>query len=70
MKEFETTNKDWLEDFAMFMTLKEYHEGKSFLEWEECYKLREKNALSAFKKEHLDEVNFIKVKQLIEKVIL
>lgn len=65
MKEFETTNKDWLEDFAMFMTLKEYHEGKSFLEWEECYKLREKNALSEFKKEHLDEVNFWKFTQYI-----
>ena len=46
MNEFETTNKDWLEDFAMFMTLKEYNEGKSFLEWEECYKLREKNAVT------------------------
>jgi 4-alpha-glucanotransferase len=65
MKEFETTNKDWLEDFAMFMTLKEYHEGRSFLEWEECYKLREKNALSTFKKEHLDEVNFWKFTQYI-----
>lgn len=65
MKKFETTNKDWLEDFAMFMTLKEYHEGKSFLEWEECYKLREKSALSTFKKEHLDEVNFWKFTQYI-----
>ena len=65
LKTFEKANKDWLEDFAMFMTLKSYHNGASFLEWEDCYKLRVKSALSAFKKEHLEEVNFWKFTQYI-----
>ena len=63
MKSFEKENIDWLEDFSLFMTLKDYHNGVSFLEWEDCYKFRNKKALTSFKKEHLEDVNFWKFTQ-------
>ena len=65
MKKFEKDNIDWLEDFSLFMTLKDYHNGVSFLEWEDDYKFRNHKALSTFKKEHLDDVNFWKFTQYI-----
>ena len=45
INEFEKENIDWIEDFALFMTLKDYHNGVSFLEWEECYKYRDEESL-------------------------
>ncbi len=65
LKEFEKENKDWLEDFSLFMTLKDYHNGVSFLEWEECYKIRDEKAVSKFKNDHLNDVNFWKFTQYI-----
>ena len=65
MKKFETEHKDWLEDFSLFMTLKDYHNGVSFLEWEDSYKYRDKQALNSFKKEHLSDVNFWKFTQYV-----
>ena len=63
LKNFEKENSDWLEDFSLFMTLKDYHHGVSFLEWEDDYKFRNKKAIASFKKEHLDDVNFWKFTQ-------
>lgn len=63
MKKFEKEHSDWLEDFSLFMTLKDYHNGVSFLEWEDCYKFRNKKVLANFKNEHLNDVNFWKFTQ-------
>ncbi len=38
LEEFETfceTEKDWLEDYALFMACKDQHHGRSWLEWDE-----------------------------------
>lgn len=63
LKEFEKEHSDWLDNFSLFMTLKDYHNGVSFLEWEDCYKYRDKKAMTTFKKEHLSDVNFWKFTQ-------
>ena len=65
INEFEKENIDWLEDFALFMTLKDYHNGVSFLEWEECYKYRDEESLKIFKERYIDEVNFWKFTQVM-----
>ena len=41
-EEFLKENSHWLEDYALFMALKDHYEGKSWLEWEEDYKTRNK----------------------------
>lgn len=38
-------NEEWLEDYAEFMVLKELHGGKSWSEWEEPYRMHDKEAL-------------------------
>ena len=42
LSDFERENEDWLNDYAIFMALKELHNGASFLEWDEKYKLKGK----------------------------
>ena len=65
MKEFEVQNSDWLDDFSLFMTLKDYHNGLSFLEWEDIYKFRDNQSLNDFKEKHFESINFWKFTQYI-----
>ncbi len=58
MKEFYMKEKWWLRDFAIFMALKNHHGGKSFKEWEEKYKLRDKEALYSFVSANRTETEF------------
>ena len=60
---FEQENHDWLEDYALFMSIKDHYNGASFLEWDDAFKLREEQTIAKFKKEHLDEINFWKFLQ-------
>jgi 4-alpha-glucanotransferase len=63
IKEFENENSDWLNDYAIFMALKELHNGVSFLEWDKKYQIRDKKALQDFVKDNLEEINFWKFLQ-------
>lgn len=55
--DFVKDNK-WAYDYAMFMALLLFNNGKFWWNWEDKYKLRDEKALSEFKKEHDDDVNF------------
>ena len=44
-------NKDWLEDYAVFMALKQEMGGKPWLEWPEALKCREDKALAEKKQQ-------------------
>ena len=50
--------KDWLEDYALFMALKSKYGGVSWLEWPEDVRLRRPQALEDARKELREEVNF------------
>lgn len=45
-KTFVKKNSYWLEDYAMFRALKEHHDGREWMSWEEKYRDRDKNALA------------------------
>ena len=47
---FISENQEWLEDYALFMALKEEYEGKSWLEWPEPVRLRDPDALAEKRK--------------------
>ncbi len=51
-------NEFWLEDYALFMALKEFHGGKSWNNWEKEFAFRNSDALSKWKEEHEDTINF------------
>ncbi len=48
----------WLDDFALFMCLKELHGGRSWLQWKEKYRLREELALQEIRRVHGNSYNF------------
>lgn len=56
---------DWLEDYALFMALKDTHQGVAWAEWEPELKKREQNAISQAKQELAEEINFWKMLQYL-----
>lgn len=49
-------NESWLTDYALFMALKDAHNGSSWQNWDAPYKKREPAAIEAFKKENANEI--------------
>lgn len=62
-KIFCNKNEFWLDDFALYMAIKEVNLGKPWKEWNTDIKLRKKNVISSMKKEFEDEVEFYKTIQ-------
>lgn len=56
---------DWLEDFALFMSLKEAHGGAQWFEWERELKFREPEALQTAREEYEEEISFWKMLQYL-----
>ena len=51
--------KEWLEDYALYMAIKEeVFDGKGYIDWEESIRLREKKAMEYYKKELKDSIEF------------
>ena len=51
-------NRDWLDDYALFMACKDLHEGKSWLEWDEKYRRPTASAKKRMKKQLAEEMKF------------
>lgn len=63
--EFCEVNKSWLEDYALYMSIKDSLHGKSWIEWDENIRTRKKEAISKYKSELEDEVSFYKYLQFL-----
>jgi len=50
--EFHSQQEDWLEDYALFMALKEFHGGKPWTAWKPEYRDRVPDALEDFRAEY------------------
>jgi malto-oligosyltrehalose synthase/4-alpha-glucanotransferase len=64
-KQFCKKEKDWLDDFALFMFLKKQNEGKAWFDWPEEYKKRNGEALKKLSQKHQKELKKIKWLQFI-----
>jgi len=62
---FCSENAFWLDDYALFMTLKNACGGKSWQEWEPGLKNRTPEAIAKVLEEHAEEVTFWKVLQYL-----
>lgn len=51
-------NSSWVEDYALFMTLKEKQGGAPWWEWENCYRLRDKESIAQFRRQNSKDVDF------------
>ena len=61
---FEKEN-DWLEDYALFMTIKEKLNNISLIDWDYKYKTKDKQTIDSVKIEYSDTYNFWKVVQYL-----
>ncbi|MFA4854581.1 MAG: 4-alpha-glucanotransferase [Candidatus Omnitrophota bacterium] len=57
-EEFQRENFYWLQDFALFKVLKEYHQDKPWYEWEEAFKNRDRQALQDFQQDNIEKIVF------------
>ena len=61
--EFLRDNAEWLEDYALYMAIKDFFEGHSWLEWDEDIKLRKEEAMEHYKEKLKDEIAFYRFQQ-------
>ena len=58
MELFLQDNALWVEDYALFMALKDGFEGKAWNEWPEDIKLRKPKALAKYRKQYEDDIRY------------
>lgn len=58
IEEFKKANANWLDDYSLFMAIKEANQGVSWQEWPESIKFREATALEVARQQLKDEVEF------------
>ena len=61
--QFCADNQSWLDDFALFMALKDAHDGKPWNEWEMNLRSRKPRAMSAAAKKHQAAIHAHKFSQ-------
>jgi 4-alpha-glucanotransferase len=54
---------EWLDDFSLFMSVKNYHDGIQWTEWDKEIALRKKNAVEEWKEKLKDEILYQKFLQ-------
>ncbi|MEE0943960.1 MAG: 4-alpha-glucanotransferase [Clostridia bacterium] len=57
---FEQENSFWLEDYSLFMAIKDHQNGKPFFEWDSRLKLRDPETLEDCRKQLSDDILFHK----------
>ena len=62
---FCSRNAAWLDDYALFMALKDAHKGVAWYEWQKKYKTRDKKALDKFATEHERDITLYKMQQYL-----
>lgn len=58
IKKFKEKNKNWLEDYALYMAIKGEFNLKSWQEWDEDIKIRKKEALDYYKNKLKEEIEY------------
>lgn len=58
LDKFVYENRDWLEDYALFMALKNHFDSKAWINWDEDIKNREEKALLYYKTLLKDDIDF------------
>jgi 4-alpha-glucanotransferase len=62
-RDFEADNTFWLEDYALYMSVKHYFGEVSWNAWDEDIRLRKPDALELYRKQLKDEIDFYKFLQ-------
>lgn len=62
-QQFVIENDWWLEDYALYMAVKNHFNGVSWSEWDEDIRVRKPAALDKFRREYEEEINFYRFQQ-------
>lgn len=62
---FVEENRDWLEDYALFMAVKDRFSGGSWTRWEEDIRLRHPQALVRYREQCREEIAFYQFQQYL-----
>lgn len=62
---FIARNGAWVRDYALFMAVKNAHNGACFTEWEEDILLRREEALEKYRRAYMDEILFYEYIQYV-----
>jgi 4-alpha-glucanotransferase len=62
---FRDANRTWLDDYAVFMTLKRAHGGAPWTEWPESLRARDAKALAATRRERAAEIEAQSIRQFV-----
>lgn len=54
---FCSTQHEWLDDYALFMTIKEDNGGVSWTSWPESLRIRDPHALEQYRRSHAEEID-------------
>lgn len=60
---FKKQNQNWLDDYALFMALKEAHNGKAWVDWDLPYRIYDKEKARQWSREYAQEVEYWKTLQ-------
>jgi 4-alpha-glucanotransferase len=58
LDEFYFSQKKWIKDFCIFMSIKSLHNGKAWMEWSEEYKIINSKLLKSFVEKNEDDIFF------------
>lgn len=64
-QEFIKENAYWLDDYALYMAVKDYFGGKGFIEWEEDIRLRKQKALQKYREVLKNDIEYHKYIQFL-----
>lgn len=64
-EEFINRNSEWLNDFALYVALKDQFEGKPWYEWPDQYKIREQATLDSVIADKAEQIRFIQWQQYL-----
>lgn len=62
---YEQSPPHWLNDYALFMSLRQHFKMASWVEWPEIYRYRDFEALTLFAETHAYEIQFLKKQQFV-----
>jgi 4-alpha-glucanotransferase len=57
-QEYQEKNKFWLRDYCLFKVIKEENGGKSWEDWDQKFKDRDKSTLEIFERENKEKIEF------------
>lgn len=62
---FAGTNAAWLDDFALYMAIKDAHGGGPWIAWEAAFRSRDESALSAAREQYAEQIAFYQFTQFV-----